>query len=151
MPRVVHGVRRLTSRASQLGAHALGASAPPPRYPQMLVGSEALAPRQTPENLVSQLSSAHEPGKLALLTRLASKARQSPAVRSALAADAGLCKTLAHLQREGGECQLAAAQLLCELGLHLAPGGSTPRAPRRSRGISVLALDGGGTRAVLTL
>ena len=117
----------------------------------MPVGSEAVAPTRTPGNLVSQLSSAHEPGSLALLVQLCSDARQSPAVRSALAADAGLCKTLAHLQREVGECQIAAAQLLCELGLHLAPGGSAARAPRRSRGISVLALDGGGTRAVLTL
>jgi hypothetical protein len=120
-------------------------------HPQMPVGSEAVAPTQTPENLASQLSSAREPGTLALLMRLCSDARQSPAVRSALAADAGLCKTLARLQREVGECQLAAAQLLCELGLHLTPGSSAARAPRRSRGISVLALDGGGTRAVLTL
>ena len=114
------------------------------------MGSEAVAPTQTPEALVSQLSSAHEPGKLALLEAAASDARRSHAVRSALAGDAGLRKALARLQREAGECQLAAAQLLCELGLHLTPGGGM-RSPRRSRGVSVLALDGGGTRAVLTL
>ena len=78
------------------------------------MGSEAVAPTQTAEALVSQLSSAHEPGKLALLQAAASDARRSHAVRSALAGDAGLRKALARLQREAGECQLAAAQLLCE-------------------------------------
>ena len=114
------------------------------------MGSEAVEPTQTAEALVSQLSSAHEPGKLALLEAAASNARRSHAVRSALAGDAGLRKALARLQREAGECQLAAAQLLCELGLHLTPGGGM-RSPLRRRGVSVLALDGGGTRAVLTL
>ena len=137
-------------RAPHVGAAAVSLVRSASLRPQVRMGSEAVAPTQTPETLVSQLSSTHEPGKLALLEAAASDARRSHAVRSALAGDAGVRKALARLQREAGECQIAAAKLLCELGLHLTPGGGM-RAPRRSRGVSVLALDGGGTRAVLTL
>ena len=90
------------------------------------------------------------------LAALADSATLSDRRRRELCADASLIRYATHQLHHGdSDGRLAASKLLCALGYFTAPRGATStiaaRRPLRRRGVSILALDGGGTRALLTL
>ena len=89
------------------------------------------------------------------LAALADSATLSDRRRRELCADASLIRYATHQLHHGdSHCRLAASKLLCALGCFTAPRGASTiaaRRPLRRRGVSILALDGGGTRALLTL
>ena len=90
------------------------------------------------------------------LNHAADAALRSPPLRASLGGHHGLRRQLAALswprraaEAPRREVELAATRLLCALGVYLPlNGGARPRRPREIR---VLALDGGGTRGLLTI
>ena len=90
------------------------------------------------------------------LNHAADAALRSPPLRASLGGHHRLRRQLATLswprraaEAPRREVELAATRLLCALGVYLPLNGGAQ--PRRPREIRVLALDGGGTRGLLTI